>query len=188
MYIGRDVNLWTSGSNYRQLRPGDTFMRISNREGGGLELIAEQAMLARYVMIRPNNADTHRFWVDGILMAENTDFSLADGAVVTFNAIAAPESWPHMSGNARIGGELPYYSYNSSMQSTKNGTISTVASIDIGSSGSDTLLQVNLPMAFSMRWKNLKIDERGGKNLETGPSLTLNASLWTLRATLKNTY
>jgi hypothetical protein len=186
-YIGKNVNLWTSGTDYVNFTPGDTFMRVSNHStstSSGIDIIQEMGLLMRMLMIRPNTSDTRRWFVDGIILSRNNPGS--------YDATADPASWPNLSGSAKIGGLIPTYTYDTSNYSaTHNGYKSTTATIDVGrSSGGETAIRMNLPMAMSLNWKHLYIDQggTGAKNLDTGATLLQNVSVYKAQLTIRDIY
>lgn len=187
IYIGKNVNLWTSGTDYVNFTPGDTFMRISNHStstSSGIDIIQEMGLLMRMLMIRPNTSDTRRWFVDGMILSRNNPGS--------YDATANPASWPNLSGSAKIGGLIPTYTYDTSNYSaTHNGYKSTTATIDVGrSSGGETAIRMNLPMAMSLNWKHLYIDQggTGAKNLDTGATLLQNVSVYKAQLTIRDIY
>ena len=187
MYIGKNVNLWTSGTDYVNFTPGDTFMRVSNHStstSSGIDIIQEMGLLMRMLMIRPNTSDTRRWFVDGMILSRNNPGS--------YDATADPASWPNLSGSAKIGGLIPTYTYDTSNYSaTHNGYKSTTATIDVGrSSGGETAIRMNLPMAMSLNWKHLYIDQggTGAKNLDTGATLLQNVSVYKAQLTIRDIY
>jgi len=186
-YIGKNVNLWTSGTDYVNFTPGDTFMRVSNHStstSSGIDIIQEMGLLMRMLMIRPNTSDTRRWFVDGMILSRNNPGS--------YDATADPASWPNLSGSAKIGGLIPTYTYDTSNYSaTHNGYKSTTATIDVGrSSGGETAIRMNLPMAMSLNWKHLYIDQggTGAKNLDTGATLLQNVSVYKAQLTIRDIY
>ena len=187
MYIGKNVNLWTSGTDYVNFTPGDTFMRVSNHStstSSGIDIIQEMGLVMRYLMIRPNTSDTRRWFVDGMILSRHTN--------ANYNATADPAAWPNLSGSATIGGLIPTYTYDTSDYSiTRNGYKSTTATIDVGrSSGGETAIRMNLPMAMSLNWKHLYIDQggTGAKNLDTGATLLQNVSVYKAQLTIRDIY
>lgn len=186
-YIGKNVNLWTSGTDYVNFTPGDTFMRVSNHStstSSGIDIIQEMGLLMRMLMIRPNTSDTRRWFVDGMILSRHTN--------ANYNATADPAAWPNLSGSATIGGLIPTYTYDTSNYSiTRNGYKSTTATIDVGrSSGGETAIRMNLPMAMSLNWKHLYIDQggTGAKNLDTGATLLQNVSVYKAQLTIRDIY
>ena len=186
-YIGKNVNLWTSGTDYVNFTPGDTFMRVSNHStstSSGIDIIQEMGLVMRYLMIRPNTSDTRRWFVDGMILSRHTNEN--------YNATADPAAWPNLSGSAKIGGLIPTYTYDTSNYSiTHNGYKSTTATIDVGrSSGGETAIRMNLPMAMSLNWKHLYIDQggTGAKNLDTGATLLQNVSVYKAQLTIRDIY
>jgi len=192
IYIGKNVNLWTSGTDYVNFTPGDTFMRISNHStstSSGIDIISEMGLLMRMLMIRPNNSDTRRWFVDGVILSRHTEANP--------NTTPNPASWPNLSGSAKIGGLLPTYTYSyddsdSSVSVTRNATYkSTAATLDVGrSSGGETALRIDLPQSMSLNWKHLYIDQggTGAKNLDTGPSLLQNVTVYKAQLTIRDIY
>ena len=201
-YIGKNVNLWTSGTDYVNFTPGDTFMRVSNHStstSSGIDIIQEMGLLMRMLMIRPNTSDTRRWFVDGMILSRNNPGS--------YDATADPASWPNLSGSAKIGGLIPtytnYYSYSTNFfgGTTDVDAIfnlrpqanwkQTAATIDVGrSSGGETAIRMNLPMAMSLNWKHLYIDQggTGAKNLDTGATLLQNVSVYKAQLTIRDIY
>ncbi len=201
MYIGKNVNLWTSGTDYVNFTPGDTFMRVSSHStasSSGLDIVGEMGMLMRMLMIRPNTSDTRRWFADGMILSKNTDQDIAVGAQPSYDATADPALWPNLSGSARIGGMLPTYTYSNDCTGTgvdycskKSGSAFYPASIDVGrTSGGETAIRMNLPMAMSLNWKHLYLDQggTGALNLDTGPTLLQNVTVWKAQLTIRDIY
>ena len=201
MYIGKNVNLWDGATGYVNFTPGDTFMRVSNHStasSSGIDIVGEMGMMMRYLMIRPNTSDTRRWFADGIIVYGNTPGG--------YDATADPASWPNLSGSAKIGGLIPtytnYYSFNTRLGGTNDVDAKfdlrpqanwkqTAATIDVGrSSGGETAIRMDLPMAMSVNWKHLYIDQggTGAKNLDTGPTLLQNVSVYKAQLTIRDIY
>ncbi|MGB5217632.1 MAG: hypothetical protein WBN66_04985 [Smithella sp.] len=212
--IGRDMTK-LSGSTPIRLQPSaEPFIRISNNGNSGIELQSEMAVflddLRVHYAAEQANTSAHWFQVNNVCLYGNTNFDpVMQGEYIIMdqeynwlgnpiysyttriNFAGDPQNWNYkgpLYGNAKIGGFLPTYTYDtSSFDATVNGYKYFPATIDVGSSGTTTLLRMNLPMAMSTKIAEMNMG-RGSATTNLGSTAIDNAALYKVQVTLRNTY
>lgn len=209
--IGRNTTkLW--GSNPIHLEPSASpFIRISNNGNSGIEIQSEMAVFLDALRIRYANEQAddggHRFQLNDVYVYGHTNFDpIMQGDIIygpsgdytdRINFAGDPHNWNYngrpLYGNAKIGGYIPTYTYDTgSYDATVNGYSYFPATIDVGSSGTTTLLRMNLPMAMSTRIGRMEIGAAGAANttsyIDLGSHVIDNAALYKVQITLRNTY
>jgi hypothetical protein len=185
--IGRDVTQ-AIGTGIR-LRPSrDPFIRLSNHQGTGIDVVSEMAVYINSINFwTRSGSSVNGLDVNGIYIYGHTIFDPnRNGA---YNSNGDPTLWDDnrypLYGNAKIGGSLPTYTYDTSNYSAAftGNYKNTKATIDVGSSGTATVLQMDLPGAMSVKIRDMGI---GGAGL--GVSSIDNMTLYKAQLTIRNTY
>ena len=214
--IGRDMTkLW--GSAPIRLQPSaDPFIRISNNGNSGIEIQSEMAVFLDALRMRYSGAQNddggHRFQLNDVFVYGHTNFDpVMQGDIIfmdqeydwlgqpiysyttRINFAGDPHNWNYkgpLYGNAKIGGYIPTYNYDTSnFDATVNGYSYFPATIDVGSSGTTTLLRMNLPMAMSTRIGRMEMgDGTSTAFTDLGSHVIDNAALYKVQLTLRNTY
>lgn len=223
--IGRDVTKLWGSEPIRLQPSAEPFIRISNNGNSGIEIQSEMAVFLDALRMRYSGAQNddagHRFQLNDVFVyghtifdplmrgnyIDNPDDAEYSGNPANWNNGAATGASPtyqfpgndgKLYGNAKIGGYLPTYTYTYSSETadaTVNGYKYFPATIDVGSSGTTTLLRMNLPMAMSTRIGRMEMGG-GGTNTDfvnptgggLGSHVIDNAALYKVQITLRNTY
>lgn len=198
--IGREIHKEWGGETINLMPSAPPFIRISNSGNSGIEIQSEMAVFLDALRIRyaPGSPDVagNRFQVNDVFVYGHTNFDdymrgdyAASGDPVDWNDYPNPTG--ELYGNAKIGGYIPTYNYDtSSHDATVNGYRYFPATIDVGSSGTTTLLRMNLPMAMSAKIARMEMGTGGNTTTynNLGSTSLDNCAFYKVQMTLRNTY
>lgn len=178
LYVGRELTNITpnylpyAGSSYTS-----PWVIISNHggENAGFKFFGEVgAYLQDLVYVWNTNAST-------------STAVIADGVYVyglmneTISNPTSPGSWTSRNGMMKIGGTFPTYNTGGSIV----GTLERYGTVDVGTSGGKTVLSLNLPMAGSIRIKNVSFGTGSG-TLNWGPIALDDIIFYTNRVNIRD--
>lgn len=146
IYLGR-----TAGSLPTLANVTPAWLRIGpHATGGGLELYASLSGYVNQIQYTQNTAG-RALTLQGLYIYNPT--------YGTYWASGTdPLTWDDgMTGNGLIGGSYRTYYVNGTLRPTTS-NVSTVASMDIGASGSTTLFKLSQPMAITLKLRSFQID------------------------------
>lgn len=210
LHIGRATDKAWGAENIHLVPSAPPFIRLSNSGNSGIEIQSEMAVFLNELRVRyaesSDDTQDNRFNLNDVYVYGHTNFDpLMQGELIDDTGDAEyngnPVNWNDLPtgsnpngqlyGNAKIGGYLPTYTYDtSSHDATVNGYRYFPATIDVGSSGTTTLLRLNLPSAFNLKIARVEMGDGAGTGTYTslGSHILDNVSLYKLQITLRNTY
>jgi hypothetical protein len=172
VYLGRTVTGITQPSLANVTA---AWMRMGpHASGGGLELYASLGAYVDQIQYTQNTAG-RALTIRGLYIYNPT--------YGTYWASGTdPLTWDDgMTGNGLIGGSYRTYYVNGTLRPTTS-NVSTVASMDIGASGSTTLFKLSQPMAITLKVRSFQIDP----TTSYGPIMLDNAIFYRSDFLLRN--
>lgn len=145
----------------------DGWLRLGpHASGGGLEGVGQLALYIDSIFLNVGNCTgANCVKINGLYLF---------GATQNSNSLSTtPSAWSSvMNGNALLGGHFPTYNINGSVRTGVY--VDTLANINIGTSGSNTILSINLPMAATIKARDFNL----GAALDLGLIMIDNAYIY----------